>query len=58
MKTLRSYLGGHWVEGSGAPQTLVNPLPKKRLPRLRATASTSPRRWTTPAAKAGPRCAR
>jgi oxepin-CoA hydrolase/3-oxo-5,6-dehydrosuberyl-CoA semialdehyde dehydrogenase len=25
MKTLRSYLGDRWVEGSGAPQTLVNP---------------------------------
>ena len=25
MKTLRSYLSGRWTEGSGAPQTLVNP---------------------------------
>ncbi|HEY6239608.1 MAG TPA: 3,4-dehydroadipyl-CoA semialdehyde dehydrogenase [Burkholderiales bacterium] len=25
MKTLRSYLGGRWIEGSGAPQELVNP---------------------------------
>src|SRR5712691_1347420 len=25
MKTLKSYLGDKWVEGSGAPQTLVNP---------------------------------
>src|SRR5215813_7987677 len=25
MKTLRSYLSGRWIEGSGTPQTLVNP---------------------------------
>src|SRR5262249_33504298 len=25
MKTLRSYLSGRWIEGSGSPQTLVNP---------------------------------
>src|SRR5258706_2713185 len=31
MKTLRSYLGGRWVEGSGTPQTLVNPATEERL---------------------------
>jgi len=31
MKTLRSYLGGKWVEGSGAPQTLVNPATEEPL---------------------------
>src|SRR5258707_11166004 len=31
MKTLRSYLGDHWVEGSGAPQTLVNPATEEPL---------------------------
>jgi len=31
MKTLRSYLGGQWVEGTGAPQTLVNPATEEPL---------------------------
>jgi len=31
MMTLRSYIGDRWVEGSGAPQTLVNPPPRSRL---------------------------
>src|SRR5712692_12009746 len=31
MKTLRSYLGERWVEGSGAPQTLVNPATEEPL---------------------------
>src|SRR5262245_42909108 len=31
MKTLRSYLGGRWIEGSGAPQTLVNPATEEPL---------------------------
>src|SRR5438046_808139 len=31
MKTLRSYLGGRWVAGSGAPQTLVNPATEEAL---------------------------
>src|SRR5690242_14516110 len=31
MKTLRSYLGGRWVEGSGARQTLVNPATEEPL---------------------------
>src|SRR5882672_9456973 len=31
MKTLRSYLGDRWVEGSGAPQTLVNPATEEPL---------------------------
>src|SRR3977135_4685702 len=31
MKTLRSYLGARWVEGSGAPQTLVNPATEEPL---------------------------
>ena len=31
MKTLRSYLGDRWVEGSGAPQTLVNPATEEAL---------------------------
>src|SRR6267154_952062 len=31
MKTLRSYLGDHWLEGSGAPQTLVNPATEEPL---------------------------
>ena len=31
MKTLRSYLGDKWVEGSGAPQTLVNPATEEAL---------------------------
>ena len=31
MKTLRSYLGDKWVEGSGAPQTLVNPATEEPL---------------------------
>jgi oxepin-CoA hydrolase/3-oxo-5,6-dehydrosuberyl-CoA semialdehyde dehydrogenase len=33
MKTLRSYLGDRWVEGSGAPQTLVNPATEEPLAR-------------------------
>jgi len=31
MKTLRSYLSGRWIEGSGAPQTLVNPATEEPL---------------------------
>jgi oxepin-CoA hydrolase/3-oxo-5,6-dehydrosuberyl-CoA semialdehyde dehydrogenase len=31
MKTLRSYLGDRWVEGSGALQTLVNPATEEPL---------------------------
>ncbi|HET7766587.1 MAG TPA: 3,4-dehydroadipyl-CoA semialdehyde dehydrogenase [Burkholderiales bacterium] len=31
MKTLRSYLGGRWIEGSGAPQILVNPATEEAL---------------------------
>ena len=31
MKTLRSYLGDRWQEGSGAPQTLVNPATEEPL---------------------------
>src|SRR6195256_4917794 len=31
MKTLGSYLGDRWVEGSGTPQTLVNPATEERL---------------------------
>ena len=31
MKILRSYLSGQWVEGSGAPQTLVNPATEEPL---------------------------
>jgi len=31
MKTLRSYLGGRWIEGSGAAQTLVNPATEEPL---------------------------
>ena len=31
MKTLRSYLGERWVDGSGAPQTLVNPATEEPL---------------------------
>jgi 3,4-dehydroadipyl-CoA semialdehyde dehydrogenase len=31
MKTLRSYLGGQWVEGTGVPQTLVNPATEEPL---------------------------
>jgi oxepin-CoA hydrolase/3-oxo-5,6-dehydrosuberyl-CoA semialdehyde dehydrogenase len=31
MKTLRSHLGGRWIEGSGAPQTLVNPATEEPL---------------------------
>src|SRR5258705_58655 len=31
MKTLRSYLGDRWVEGSGASQTLVNPATEEPL---------------------------
>jgi oxepin-CoA hydrolase/3-oxo-5,6-dehydrosuberyl-CoA semialdehyde dehydrogenase len=31
MKTLRSYLGDRWVEGSGSPQTLVNPATEEPL---------------------------
>src|SRR5437879_8638831 len=31
MKTLRSYLGHRWVEGSGARQTLVNPASEEPL---------------------------
>ncbi len=31
MKTLRSYLGERWVEGAGAPQTLVDPATEEPL---------------------------
>jgi len=31
MKTLRSYLGDRWVEGSGVPQVLVNPATEEPL---------------------------
>ena len=31
MKTLRSYVGGRWIEGSGAPQTLFNPATEEPL---------------------------
>jgi oxepin-CoA hydrolase/3-oxo-5,6-dehydrosuberyl-CoA semialdehyde dehydrogenase len=31
MKTLRSYLGGRWIEGSGALQTLFNPATEEPL---------------------------
>src|SRR3974390_3714452 len=31
MKTLRSYLSGRWIEGSGAPQILVNPATEEPL---------------------------
>ena len=31
MKTLRSYLGDRWVEGSGTLQTLVNPATEEPL---------------------------
>ena len=31
MKTLRSYIGDRWVEGSGARQTLVNPATEEPL---------------------------
>jgi oxepin-CoA hydrolase/3-oxo-5,6-dehydrosuberyl-CoA semialdehyde dehydrogenase len=31
MRTLSSYLGGRWIEGSGAPQTLVNPATEEPL---------------------------
>jgi oxepin-CoA hydrolase/3-oxo-5,6-dehydrosuberyl-CoA semialdehyde dehydrogenase len=31
MKTLRSYLSGRWIEGSGAPQALVNPATEEPL---------------------------
>jgi 3,4-dehydroadipyl-CoA semialdehyde dehydrogenase len=31
MKTLRSYLSGRWSEGSGKPQTLVNPATEEAL---------------------------
>jgi 3,4-dehydroadipyl-CoA semialdehyde dehydrogenase len=31
MKTLRSYLSGRWIEGSGAPLTLVNPATEEPL---------------------------
>lgn len=31
MKTLRSYLSGRWSEGSGPPQTLVNPATEEPL---------------------------
>lgn len=33
MKTLRSYLSGRWIEGSGASQTLVNPATEEPLAR-------------------------
>jgi 3,4-dehydroadipyl-CoA semialdehyde dehydrogenase len=31
MKTLRSYLSGRWIEGTGAPQVLVNPATEETL---------------------------
>src|SRR5256885_3142739 len=31
MKTLRGYLGDRWVDGSGAPQTLLNPATEEPL---------------------------
>jgi 3,4-dehydroadipyl-CoA semialdehyde dehydrogenase len=31
MKILRSYLSGRWIEGSGAPQTLLNPATEEPL---------------------------
>ena len=31
MKSLRSYLSGRWIEGSGAPQTLLNPATEEPL---------------------------
>ena len=31
MKTLSSFLGGRWIEGTGAPQTLVNPATEEPL---------------------------
>ena len=31
MKTLRSYLSGRWIEGSGGPQMLVNPATEEPL---------------------------
>jgi oxepin-CoA hydrolase/3-oxo-5,6-dehydrosuberyl-CoA semialdehyde dehydrogenase len=33
MLTLRSYVGGRWVEGTGTPQTLVNPATEEPLAR-------------------------
>jgi 3,4-dehydroadipyl-CoA semialdehyde dehydrogenase len=36
MITLRSYVGGRWIEGGGAPQTLLNPATEEPL----ATASS------------------
>jgi len=33
MKILRSYLSGRWIEGSGAPQTLLNPATEEPLAR-------------------------
>ena len=55
MITLRSYVGGRWIEGGGAPQTLRQPGDRgaARQPR-RAKASTSPRRSITPARSGGP----
>src|SRR4051812_20511894 len=31
MQTLRSYLGGRWITGTGSPQTLLNPATEEPL---------------------------
>jgi oxepin-CoA hydrolase/3-oxo-5,6-dehydrosuberyl-CoA semialdehyde dehydrogenase len=55
LKTLASYLGGRWVEGSGPPQALVNPATEEPLGEVRsgghdlAAALTFARRTGGPA---------
>jgi len=46
MKTLRSYIGGRWVEGSGAPQTLVNPATEEPLAQVSRSSRKSSREPT------------
>jgi oxepin-CoA hydrolase/3-oxo-5,6-dehydrosuberyl-CoA semialdehyde dehydrogenase len=36
LKTLASYLGGRWVEGSGPPQVLLNPATEETLAEVRS----------------------
>src|SRR2546423_2465267 len=54
MKTLRSYLGERWVEGAGAPQTLVNPPPEAPFAQVSGDALPPAAALDHPRRKGGP----
>ena len=58
MLELRSYVGGRWVAGTGAAQTLLNPTTEEPLARASSEGVDLKSALTMPAPSAGRRCAR